>query len=86
MSYRIHTATATDVLVQRGTDAEIDAAMGGYEGDPDNPAVHLVLNDPANLEAMVLVGTPGDLRAFADRLLATLLDLPTPSYPHDPQG
>ena len=69
MSYRIHTADAVFVATQTGTDAEIDAALGGYEHGRHGGEERLVLNDAGNQEAWVITGTREEIKDLLRRAL-----------------
>lgn len=73
MSYRIHTAHVTSIVVQQGDDEMIDEAMG-YEDPEEDSGRHLILNDMGNMEAMVLRGSRLELRQFAERILDLVND------------
>jgi hypothetical protein len=66
MTYSLHGSSASDLAVQRGTDADIAEYLGGDSSDSTER--RLVLNDPGNLHALIIQGNPAELRALALRI------------------
>lgn len=69
MGMRTHVATANEVAVEYRDHAGLEE----YDSElNDFPDAGLIIEDAGNCEAMVLRGTPDDVRRFAEAILAAL--------------
>ncbi len=74
MGMRIHSAPAKAVAVEYASN---DRLVEVYDDEMDGVGPALIIEDAGNLEALVLSGTPEEVRAFLLRALAATDGVPT---------
>lgn len=69
MGYSISGHQATDILVESGTDDQLSNDLNTDVGDDNSQEIRLVLNDPLNLHAVIIQGTPAELVDLGEQVL-----------------